>query len=135
MLVARPQRPVAVHAVEQLALPYLGGGLELPVGEAAAELPHVDADRVRQPDPIAGDHHSVAAQRPAQLVERVAQRLAGDVFRHVGPQPPGEHGARMRPGHQRQPRQQLARPRVGRQLDRPAVDRGGQSTEEAHFQR
>ena len=53
VLVARAQRPVVVEAVEQLAVPRLRGRLELAVGEQPAELPHVDADRVRQPDPLA----------------------------------------------------------------------------------
>ena len=101
VLVACAQRPVALEAGEQLTVPGVRGGLELAVGDAPPELQHVDPDRVREPDALPGHHQRVAArrpQRPAQLVERVAQRLAGAVLRHVGTQPPGERGARVRPG-------------------------------------
>ena len=49
VLVARAQRPVAVEAVEQLAVPGVRGGLELSVGEAAGGTP----TRRRGPSPRA----------------------------------------------------------------------------------
>jgi hypothetical protein len=70
--VARTLRPVAVEAVEELTAARSGGGLQVTAGEEAAELLQVDVDGVGQRDPVAGDHHRVAAQRTAQLVQRVA---------------------------------------------------------------
>jgi hypothetical protein len=136
-LVAGPQRPVGVEAVEQLPVPHLRGGLEVSLGDATAEVPKVDADRGGQADLPAGDLQRVAAfrsQRPPELVQRVAQRLARALFGHVGSQAPGERGAGVRPGRQRQPGQQLTGPGVGGQLDRPAVHFGHEASENAQFE-
>jgi hypothetical protein len=135
MLVARLQDPVGVQPGQQLAVAAGGRPLEVPGGAQAPELAHVDTDvHSGQPDVVARGDEQLAragAEGAAQLVDRVAQRLARVLLGDVRAQPPGERRAPVRAGRERQPGQELAGAGVSGQLDGPPVHRGAQAAEDA----
>ena len=138
VLVAGAQHPVGVHAGEQLAHPAVDGRRQLAGGRVPPELPQVGAHARRvEPDLVARGDDGVAAgraERATQLVDGVAQRLAGALLADVRPQTARERRARVRSWRDHEPGEQLVGPGVGGELHRPPVEVRGQAAEDANFE-
>ncbi len=130
---ARLDRPVVVELGQELPAAHRDGLLEPPRRRQVGEGAGVDPDRVRtgEADLSAVRHQRVGggAERSAHRPHRGAQAPACARVEHVGPEPRREVRPRMRPGMQREPRQERPRPAPGGRLDRGAVGLDAQRPE------
>ena len=137
MLVAQHQRPLVVHAREQVAFGELDRRGEPAGRDVRVELEHVHLGVVPQPDPVAGRDERAGVhvvERLAQRPERAAHALPGARVDDVRPQARGDVGPRVQAGVHGQPAEQGEGAPAVRRRNRASVGLGGHAAEHPNAQ-